>query len=858
MRRYNNVVQTSTGQAVAGASVIVTVASTPAGTGGPATVYNDDGLTQISNSLFTDNLGRFAFYVPSGKYDLAISGGTPLVSTPFILANEEIADHLEFKPLDSIPLAGEVLNLTQVPSGAAPPAGSINLYSKVTDRLLYYKDAFGAETGPLLPLSGGPAFSTLAVKPQISDHLQYVSPNGNDLNDGLSIGSAKLTVYEALKALPGGSSTTAGSGTVLISGAVNYGGPVANQGMWLMAPGDPNFASPPAGWLKAPAGGILAIDCFSKSISGSHGHDPSCLMQGGGNTDNVHPAVWISAVQSTQITLKNLSFSNNRSTYVKYGIDSNNNRNGSGGSAGFSMYNVSWIHGGQAGAGPGMDIGSNSFWIWLKGLAVSGSPTGVFTIASSGASRVSGTVTITTTTPHNVLFGDTITITNVLDNTFNGSFTVAGVVDNLHFTYLNPETDSTSGSGQVVTAAAAAINMDPGTGPGNSLVFIDDINLNNGNIRYVPGINGGSLYVRNVSYESDNTTPDPPTVLITSTRGGAFIHIENVETADTINPVNLVQVDNNSGHPDFVVVSRIAGQVRGCMTVLGGTQPSVFNITPLRQGQYGLLQGQITATGIDTGRRGFSPVAALGTNIALPPASWTFRAGSGTVTPGFAGPDGTSNAVRVTSNGGVALADMYFSTTNLNLGDVYVYGVWVRSVNNNGYASGVPPIRFTHHSAGLGVGDTCASFQGNPPGDGVVLGNLTGSNQSDGQWQWYSGVCRVAANPTSPGTAFSAIASSTNSVDFYAPTVLLFPAGTKSDNETWEIANNLSSSAGNAGEVSMLPSQLFRPGSTGFSGLGTPANGVFIYCSDCTIANPCASGGTGALAKRLGGVWICN
>jgi hypothetical protein len=43
-----------------------------------------------------------------------------------------------------------------------------------------------------------------------------------------------------------------------------------------------------------------------------------------------------------------------------------------------------------------------------------------------------------------------------------------------------------------------------------------------------------------------------------------------------------------------------------------------------------------------------------------------------------------------------------------------------------------------------------------------------------------------------------------------------------------------------------------------FAGLGTPANGTFTYCSDCTIANPCAGSGTGALAKRLNGAWVCN
>jgi len=47
-------------------------------------------------------------------------------------------------------------------------------------------------------------------------------------------------------------------------------------------------------------------------------------------------------------------------------------------------------------------------------------------------------------------------------------------------------------------------------------------------------------------------------------------------------------------------------------------------------------------------------------------------------------------------------------------------------------------------------------------------------------------------------------------------------------------------------------------GTVAFASLGTPANGVIRYCSDCTIANPCASGGNGALAKRLNGAWVCN
>ena len=43
-----------------------------------------------------------------------------------------------------------------------------------------------------------------------------------------------------------------------------------------------------------------------------------------------------------------------------------------------------------------------------------------------------------------------------------------------------------------------------------------------------------------------------------------------------------------------------------------------------------------------------------------------------------------------------------------------------------------------------------------------------------------------------------------------------------------------------------------------FAALGTPNNGTVEYCTNCTIANPCAGGGTGAIAKRLNSQWICN
>lgn len=43
-----------------------------------------------------------------------------------------------------------------------------------------------------------------------------------------------------------------------------------------------------------------------------------------------------------------------------------------------------------------------------------------------------------------------------------------------------------------------------------------------------------------------------------------------------------------------------------------------------------------------------------------------------------------------------------------------------------------------------------------------------------------------------------------------------------------------------------------------FATLPTMANGSILFCSDCTIANPCAGSGTGAFLKRLNGVNVCN
>ncbi|HWW76272.1 MAG TPA: hypothetical protein VNZ44_12800, partial [Pyrinomonadaceae bacterium] len=80
------------------------------------------------------------------------------------------------------------------------------------------------------------------------------------------------------------------------------------------------------------------------------------------------------------------------------------------------------------------------------------------------------------------------------------------------------------------------------------------------------------------------------------------------------------------------------------------------------------------------------------------------------------------------------------------------------------------------------------------------------------------------------------------------------------------VVNNNSSSltpnnAGNVGTTGWLVTGtgLYFQTPVTFATLPADGNGVMRYCSDCVHgSNPCAGGGTGAIAKRLNNQWVCN
>lgn len=71
-KRTNTIASAVNGLPIQGASVQVNVGAT--GTGGAATIYSDNGVTQATNPLTTDANGQYSYYAADGHYQEVIRG----------------------------------------------------------------------------------------------------------------------------------------------------------------------------------------------------------------------------------------------------------------------------------------------------------------------------------------------------------------------------------------------------------------------------------------------------------------------------------------------------------------------------------------------------------------------------------------------------------------------------------------------------------------------------------------------------------------------------------------------------------------------------------------------------------------
>lgn len=196
--RKDDIVFNSRGIPLAGATV--RVCAMPA-TGQPCTplalIYSDAALTQaLANPTTTDGLGNYFFYAAPGKYEIEISG--PQITTKqipnVILPNDPSSPNFSAVSAFSLSLSGNLtvngntsvignlasgtLNLTNqsAPPGAAG-SGTVNLYTKTADKLLYYKDDTGTETGPLGPGAQTNVANNWSAQQNFNANQRFKGPN---------------------------------------------------------------------------------------------------------------------------------------------------------------------------------------------------------------------------------------------------------------------------------------------------------------------------------------------------------------------------------------------------------------------------------------------------------------------------------------------------------------------------------------------------------------------------------------------------------------------------------------------------------------------------------------------------------
>jgi hypothetical protein len=204
--------------------------------------------------------------------------------------------------------------------------------------------------------------------PLASNGYQYVESTGRDSNSGLSRALAKFTIYNALCSLPGGncSTRTAGNGIVYVNNdpatGSNMLNPTSGCGLWVMGTGDPNYASPPACWLRSPTNGGFAI----VGHNGRVGHGAEATVYGGSFSDRNHPAVWLSYISG--VSISNIVFGSSSRRAIILGECSNNDRTGTCRDIDISLTSVNGQIG-QLESGPCIDLVGYGFWFYFRDVA---------------------------------------------------------------------------------------------------------------------------------------------------------------------------------------------------------------------------------------------------------------------------------------------------------------------------------------------------------------------------------------------------------------------------------------------------------------------------------------------------------
>lgn len=451
--RKDDIVLNSRGLPLAGATVRV---CTAAGAGQPcaplAAIYSDAALTQaLANPTTTDGMGNYTFYAAPGKYMIEISG--PSITTRqmpnVLLPSDPTAPSFSGAiSAFSLSLGG---NLSVGGSATVTGASNLNGGGALSGTFSGNPTFSGTPS-----FSGGltlPASSNGALKPATADAVRYVSNTGNDTNDGLSWGTAKLTEAAACASIAGGnSSCTAGTGTIFM--APSFSGALLKpwSGIDVYGPAGFSVASPkfkgPNPYVDVTTYGVRVV---------TYNAAPAIP----GITASINSA-------STTATLSSASTFQNGDGVVIFGA---------GAAHAMATPGAPTVTPSVASAGTGTGLVVNgpaggattyNYQIIARdkaqgltatstvGTTASGAAAiGVQTVTITSISKSGQTNTVVTSAAHGLSVGSMVNVQGTsVPADFDGWFVVATVADNTHFTYQNGM-DSNSGSQTAATGGTA-------------------------------------------------------------------------------------------------------------------------------------------------------------------------------------------------------------------------------------------------------------------------------------------------------------------------------------------------------------------------------------------------------------------
>jgi hypothetical protein len=607
--------------------------------------------------------------------------------------------------------------------------------------------------------------------------VRYAHPDGSNSEDGLTWGTAKQDVGSAYDALP---ST---GGTVKYAHGTGVDISDATRGLWIAGIYSANYGSLPAGWRQAKRLKLVGVGGTETS---ELNQALSAHLGGGSSTDRNKPALWLAGVHTT------MEFENVHWQYpaicARIGVETDGLDTVT--TAGVSFTDCGFTPNSAIGNGPTIELGY-TFWCEFIRGSVHGM---VADWPISACSIVSGTTARFTIGTHNLLVGDQVQVKNVTPAGYNGNWIVTAIAA----TTFDANIGTSPGAGSVFGAMRpirsyrrSAIGMDTvdvfATGDNAGWISIRDTIFMQGGLFWHPNalIGTGSLEMRNITQEGDFVSPEPPIFYFKALGGepnpvsatSGQITLEALTRADVSNAVPAIKVDSQHGSSAGKVVAINCDVVEGPATQIGSSSIQNFygnRFHPIIAGDR--IQGRMDAVA-----RALGAAPVLFTNLARQdPADWTnsTRGATATISTGQKGPDGSTNAGRLTGNG---FRETFAANLGLAAGDWLISGVWRRQHTGViGYQGGI----LEHYNAASIVYADCS----------VNYQDHRINIRPDGAWDWTCVANKIASVDAGMYTRLEVGTDGGEQVDYAYPLVIHVPAASAfPDAEMYALATLLRS-----------------------------------------------------------------